>query len=60
MGDGSGVDAAREWLVAARTEQGPLAVSTVAVAEITGGMRSPARREVNRLLRAVRVLPVTR
>jgi len=54
-----GLEAAREWLAKARTEHGPLAVSAVAVTEITGGMRSPERREVNRLLRSLRVLPVT-
>jgi len=54
-----GLDAAHSWLVKARTERGPLAVSAVGVAEITGGMRSPERREVNRLLRSLRILPVT-
>lgn len=53
-----GVEAAREWL---RQERGlgPLAVSAVTVAEITGGMRSPARREVWQLLGSFRVEPVT-
>jgi predicted nucleic acid-binding protein len=54
-----GVKAARDWLVGARTEHGVLAASVVAVAEITGGMRSPERREVNRLLNSLRVLPVS-
>lgn len=53
-----GVEAAREWL---RQERGigPLAVSAVTVAEITGGMRSPERREVWQLLGSFRVEPVT-
>lgn len=54
-----GVEAAQEWLLRARTEQGVLAASAVAVAEITGGMRSPERREVTRLLSSLRVLPVS-
>jgi predicted nucleic acid-binding protein len=54
-----GVDAARAWLVQARTTSGVLATSAVTIAEITGAMRSPERRDVNRLLNSVRVLPVT-
>lgn len=54
-----GIDAAREWLRDARTRTGQLAVSVVTNAEIVGGMRSPERREVTRLLNSVRPLPVT-
>ena len=42
--------AAREWLVQARRSSGPLAISVVSLTEIAGGMRSPERREVMRLL----------
>jgi predicted nucleic acid-binding protein len=54
-----GVDSAHIWLLKARTEQGRLAVSVVTVAEIIGGMRSPQRREVNRLLSALHTVPIT-
>ena len=53
-----GVDDARSWLRAARTE-GPLSVSVVTVAELTGGMRSAERREVWALLNVMRSEPVT-
>lgn len=53
-----GVDVARDWLTDARTKTGPLAVSVVTVAEITGGMRSSERREVWRLLGSLRTQPV--
>ncbi len=53
-----GVEAARTWLRRARTE-GPLAVSVVTVAELTGGMRSAERREVWALLAALRTVPAT-
>jgi predicted nucleic acid-binding protein len=53
-----GVAAARDWLSDARRTSGPLAVSVVTVAEITGGMRSGERREVWRLLGALRTQPV--
>lgn len=49
---------ARDWLVRVR-EAGPITTSVVSVAEITGGMRSGERREVWRLLAALRVEPVT-
>lgn len=52
-----GVPEANEWLRDARTKD-PLAVSVVALAEIVGGMRSPERREVTRLLSSLRTLPV--
>ena len=45
-----GKTAARDWLVAARQSSGPLAISVVSLTEIAGGMRSPERREVMRLL----------
>jgi predicted nucleic acid-binding protein len=50
--------AARAWLRAAR-EQGRLAASAVTVTELTGGMRSPERREVARLLSTLNLKPVT-
>jgi predicted nucleic acid-binding protein len=45
-----GSTAARDWLVQARESAGPLAISVVSLTEIAGGMRSPERREVVRLL----------
>jgi predicted nucleic acid-binding protein len=54
-----GIDAARDWLRDARARTGRLAVSVVTNAEIIGGMRSPVRREVTRLLNSLRPLPVT-
>jgi len=45
-----GLAAARAWLREARQRTGPLAVSVVSIAEITGGMRSEERREVWGLL----------
>jgi hypothetical protein len=50
-----GVARARTWLLEARERTGPLAVSVVSVAEITGGMRSNERREVWRLLGSMHV-----
>jgi predicted nucleic acid-binding protein len=41
---------ARDWLVRARQSAGPLAISVVSLTEVAGGMRSPERREVMRLL----------
>lgn len=54
-----GTPAARDWLLAARRDTGPLAVSVVSVTEVAGGMRSPERRQVSRLLSSLRVFPVT-
>ena len=54
-----GIDAARDWLRDVRARTGRLAVSVVTNAEIIGGMRSPERREVTRLLNSLRPLPVT-
>ena len=51
------VEAARDWLTDTR-RAGPLMVSVVTVAEITGGMRSTERHDVGRLLSAFRVEPV--
>lgn len=53
-----GKEAARDWLVDAR-RRGPLAISVVSVAEITGGMRSGERDRVWGLLAALRPEPVT-
>lgn len=53
-----GVDAARCWLLEART-QGPLAISVVSIAEIAGGMRSAERREAWQLFSSFRAEPVT-
>ncbi|MEX2540580.1 MAG: type II toxin-antitoxin system VapC family toxin [Trueperaceae bacterium] len=53
-----GAERARDWLKQARIG-GPLAVSVVTVAELTGGMRSPERREVWALLGSLRAEPVT-
>ena len=54
-----GEPAARDWLLAARQSSGPLAVSVVSLTEIAGGMRSPERREVMRLLGSLRPFEVT-
>ncbi len=54
-----GVAAAQEWLLVARRDTGPLAVSAVSVAEVAGGMRSPERQQVRRLLSSMRTLSVT-
>jgi len=53
-----GREQARVWLREARG-QGPLSVSVVSIAELTGGMRSTERREVWRLLAALHAEPVT-
>jgi predicted nucleic acid-binding protein len=54
-----GVDAARGWLVDARRRTGPLGVSVVSIAEITGGMRTGQRREVTRLFDSLQKLDVS-
>jgi predicted nucleic acid-binding protein len=51
--------AARDWLLDARQSSGPLAVSVVSLTEIAGGMRSPERREVMRLLGSMHRFEVT-
>jgi predicted nucleic acid-binding protein len=53
-----GVQAARDWLSAARRNDGPLAVSVISLTEGAGGMRSAERREVTRLLASLRAFPV--
>jgi predicted nucleic acid-binding protein len=53
-----GQEAAREWLRSARAK-GRLAASAVTVTELTGGMRSPERREIARLLSTLSLQPVT-
>ena len=50
---------ARDWLVRARNSSGPLAISVVSLTEIAGGMRSPERREVMRLLGSMQRFEVT-
>ena len=52
--------AARDWLVQARQSSGPLAISVVSLAEISGGMRSPERREVIRLLGSMQRFEVSK
>ena len=54
-----GKAAARDWLLAARQSSGPLAISVVSLTEIAGGMRSPERREVMRLLGSMKRFEVT-
>ncbi len=54
-----GIPAARDWLLAARRDTGPLAVSAVSLTEVAGGMRSAERRQVSRLLSSMRAFPVT-
>ena len=54
-----GVTAARDWLESVRRDTGPLAISAISITEVAGGMRSAERREVNRLLAAMRQIPVS-
>lgn len=54
-----GKEPARAWLREARRSTGPLAISVVSIAEITGGMRSNERRQVWGLLGSLRAEPVT-
>jgi predicted nucleic acid-binding protein len=54
-----GKAAARDWLLGARQSSGPLAISVVSLTEIAGGMRSPERREVMRLLGSMHRFEVT-
>lgn len=49
---------ARTWLAQARTSSGPLVVSVVSVAEISGGMRSGERRGVWQLFASLHVQSV--
>lgn len=50
---------AKDWLRNARQRTGRLAVSAVSVVEVAGGMRSPERKEVTRLLVSLLVIPVS-
>ncbi|BBZ54305.1 type II toxin-antitoxin system VapC family toxin [Mycolicibacterium phocaicum] len=52
-----GIEVARDWLVSAR-RAGPLSISVVTVTELVGGMRSPERRAVWRLLDSMTVKPI--
>lgn len=54
-----GVSAARDWLRQAR-RAGRLSVSAASIAEVLGGMRSPERHDVRRLLAAFTCEDVTR
>jgi hypothetical protein len=54
-----GIPTARDWLLEARRDTGPLAISAVTVTEVAGGMRSPERRQVSRLLASMPTVPVT-
>lgn len=47
------------WLRSARQRTGRLAVSAVSVVEVAGGMRSPERKEVTRLLASLYIIPVS-
>jgi hypothetical protein len=53
-----GVEQAHAWLRKTRAA-GPLAVSVVSIAELTGSMRSAERREVWKLLGSLRPEPIT-
>lgn len=53
-----GHPAAKTWLRGQRQATGPMAVSVVSVVEVGGGMRSPERREVMRLLASLYIVPV--
>lgn len=54
-----GHQAAQDWLLTARRDTGPLAVSAISITEVAGGMRSPERRQVSRLLSSLRTFGVT-
>lgn len=54
-----GISQAEEWLLRSRHETGRLAVSSVSVAEVAGGMPSHEKRQVTRLLSSLEVFPVT-
>ena len=54
-----GTTAARDWLLDARHSSGRLAISVVSLTEVAGGMRSPERREVMRLLGSMQRFEVT-
>ncbi|MBV9280360.1 MAG: PIN domain-containing protein, partial [Chloroflexi bacterium] len=52
-----GVPAAKEWLARALHQSGPLTTSAIAIAEVAGGMRSPERFHVRRLLSSLHIYP---
>lgn len=54
-----GYEAAKTWLLQARRSGGRLAVSVVTVGEVAGGMRSPERKEVARLLASLQIIAVS-
>lgn len=54
-----GHEPAKTWLRHERQTSGPMAVSVVTVVEVGGGMRSPERREVTRLLASLHIIAVT-
>lgn len=54
-----GIGPARDWMLRARRETGPLAVSVVSVVEVAAGMRSAERVEVRRLLASLRTYPIS-
>ncbi|MDA8039965.1 MAG: type II toxin-antitoxin system VapC family toxin [Actinomycetota bacterium] len=54
-----GHQAARDWLLSARRDTGPLAVSAITVTEVAGGMRSAEQRQVSRLLASLDTFGVT-
>lgn len=53
-----GAAVAQDWLLSARQGTGPLATSVIAIAEVTGGMRSAERHNVIRLLDSLHIFPV--
>ena len=54
-----GESQARDWMLDARRTTGPLAISTICVVEVAGGMRSKERREVGRLFASLITFPVS-
>lgn len=54
-----GTSVARQWLLRTRRDTARLAVSAVSVTEVAGGMRSPEKRQVTRLLSSLEVFPVS-
>jgi predicted nucleic acid-binding protein len=55
-----GVEAAREWLIAARRRAGGrLTASVVTATEVLGGMRAAERADVARLVSTLRLQPVS-
>lgn len=53
-----GLQQAKDWLLDTRRKTGPLAASTVSIAEVAGGMRSQERREVGLLLSSLHAFAV--